>query len=942
MKKRFFVLSALVFLTSFFSFFAFAESPTTPALLPKDNIENISSSALRKKQFSIFQSEFSIESLLEPEATSINFDDITFSRNSLPIPSNRYANVSFYPSYYYDEIFLTNYYSYSYPNSLIVGSRYWHNASSYSVTPSDQLIIDFTHPTKDVVFLWGRDGYYTGQIGIYTDNNQFVTAVSVSLNNNWTSISLNQYSQRIKRLVLNRPYLGHSYYGFIHIDNFQFAPVTTRSPIGFLDGVQIGQAASATGWSVDPDNPSVSNNVDCYVDGNQPNNFIGRVLANNPSPDVPHPGNHRFSMPIPIKYRDGNQHQINCYGLDVTGGDSPTLLTNSPKTFKFNAPIGSLDSVNADGEAMGWSLDPDPEVAAQSNTVHFYIDGHPQSGTNPYFAGQAVANIPRSDVNTTTGHPGDHGYSFSIPAHYRDNRQHTIYAYGIDLTGDQSRILLGSPKTFTLSPVVQSVTFQSFADVTHGSSIIRNPEGHYGGQRIFPDKQSPTDNIDRKTVRVTAKISSTTPNIQVFFRSFDLDDPSTDDPIIDWNSNQGEDNKGHVARSRSGLLLIPNGADCTVLQYGFSCSTDSNGIATVDFVPTMQPGDNFAVAASTKSQEYLDSISVNGTDLKDSSGTAIPFINLFMPNVSAARTEMLTVWRRVHIELDSMGESQDNYIDGHFTETKIVTEYPTVIQINHVLEANRFMGGRVKVGDTSLIVSKSDFNTLQVATFSGTVSINNGDLFRLYDDDDFDDDDGLYVDGDTGEDIPLPYTEYLTENSDDSQTNILAAAYVHPVYSMIRNIDVRDDNIFAANLDPDTTDGARSLFVDQDQTSTNTNNEFWTVYILGAYQGSVFKDGDPLSKRCSSDDLFCVTLGRVDEITNVTGEGSGALIYFETHRARESMHGYANDLSVTAAHEVGHLFSGEHTDGAVMSGKYVGAPYFSATTLNKIRKLRHP
>ena len=681
--------------------------------------------------------------------------------------------------------------------------------------------------------MWGQDTAYNGQIRVYDGNNQLVATVPVYFNGyRWAQVSLNQYSQNIKKLVLTRPLWVSNQYGHISIDNFQFTPIPQQSP------------------------------------------------------------------------------------------------------------IGSLDTVRDDGVATGWTLDPNDQDT--SGQVHFYIDG--TAGTN--FAGSATANIPRGDVNQTTGYRGNHGFEFNIPERFKDGRPHTLYAYGLDLTyGEPAKLLTGSPKTFTLTPVVQSVTFQSFVDATHGSSIITNPQSHRGGQRIFPDKQSPTDNIDRKKIKVTAKLSSQTPNVPIFFRSFDLDDPSTDDPIIDPNGTDGYDNKGQVGRTKYGLLLIPVGAsNCTVVSKGFYCTSDSNGFVTVDFLTTMQPGDNFAVAASSTSQAYLDAITVNGTDLKDSSGANIPFINLSTPNVKAARTDMLTVWRRVHIELDSMGAAQGNFIDGQFRETATITESPTVIQISQTLEAYRFKGGRVIVGNSNLKVTNSYFNTLEVAAYSGTVSINNGDSFRLYDDDDFNDNDGDYVIGDTGENIPPPHTDYLTENSDNSQTNILADAYIHPVYSMIRHLDVRDDNIFAANIPSDTTEGVRSLFVDQDLTSTNTDNEFWTVYILGAYQGSEYKDGDPPPSRgCESDDITCTTLGRVDEITNLNGaEGSGALIFFETHRAKEGTKGYANDLSATAAHEVGHLFSAIHEDGAIMIGQYVGAPYFSATSLNKIRGLAHP
>ncbi len=306
--------------------------------------------------------------------------------------------------------------------------------------------------------IWGRDsGYGSAAIHIYDNAYQLVASVPVNFGGaTWTSVSLNQYyAGRIKRIILVRPTVFNELYGHIFVDNFQFTPITTVSPIGNLDSVSI-QNAAAVGWSVDPDTPSASNVVHCYINGT----FAGATPANLPSPDVPHPGNHRFSFPIPLQYRDGVQHSISCYGLDVTGGDPNFLLTGSPKTFKFNPPIGYQGDFIQDGVATGWSLDPD--VPLQSDRVHFYVNG--PSGGGGTLIGDIWANIPRPDVNQVTGYPGNHGYEFSIPAQYRDNQPHTLYAYGIDLTGDVNKVLLASPKTFNLSPSnVTSVSFEEIA-----------------------------------------------------------------------------------------------------------------------------------------------------------------------------------------------------------------------------------------------------------------------------------------------------------------------------------------------------------------------------------------------------------------------------------------------------------------------------------------------
>src|SRR6266852_8323428 len=53
-----------------------------------------------------------------------------------------------------------------------------------------------------------------------------------------------------------------------------------------------------------------------------------------------------------------------------------------------------------------------------------------------------------------------------------------------------------------------------------------------GGQRIFPDRVTPTDAINRRVVRVRAA-TDFGQNMPVYFRAFDVDDPSTDAAPVD-------------------------------------------------------------------------------------------------------------------------------------------------------------------------------------------------------------------------------------------------------------------------------------------------------------------------------------------------------------------------------------------------------------------------
>lgn len=793
-----------------------------------------------------------------PSLTTINFDDIIFSNdNSIEISPNRYSGVSFYSLF--ASTWLTWNRRHSVPNSLIVGRLvpYPDPQGNSPIISSESMVIEFSQPSKDVAFLWGTDSYYSGGfIEIYENNNHLVSSFPVTIGfANWLPVTLNGVSERIRKVVLRRPQASFpAGFGHIFVDNLQFTPNPSTSPVGALETVSTTGSVGAFGWSADPDNPTASNSVSCYVDGpSGQGRFIGTVPANYSGPGAPYPGNHRFAMPIPADLRDGNQHRMYCYGNDVTGGDSPTLLAGSPKTFKFNLPIGWLDSApslneegpesESGGNTVGWSLDPD--VPTRSNIVHFYVDGPAGVGT---YIGGVEANIPRPDVNTSTGYPGAHGFSFPIPAQYRDGSQHSIYAYGLDLSGDPPKLLQGSPKTFSLLPTIYSVTFEPV-----NSALDRNPNAGEG-QRIFPDSQNPGESVNRRRVLVKATISPARPNVAVYLKSYDLDDPSTDEAPVDTNGSQGNDNRGDAGTPQSAGILEVAGSNCTLELQGLKCLTDAAGTVSIEFTTTMHPGDNFAVAASTL-PAYLNGIVVSGIDLADSSGNVISQSPFSMP-ARAKRTEMLTVWRRLHLEVDSMGNvGEVNKVTGTVVAngSKLAPgEHDIQVVTASPLEVNRFSNGRVDIGGNPFRVKGNGAGSIRIIV-EATVRIQNGTPFTLYDDDDYNADDSGYQDGDRNEPVvQLPNSFKLLSDNPLGDTfrdrNVFGVAYILPEYHWAYARQYNQTNLqFELNVEAGVNGATIINVLDRNRDSKNDErDDFWVAYVLVGYQGPLLKDFDGL------------------------------------------------------------------------------------------------
>jgi hypothetical protein len=430
-----------------------------------------------------------------------------------------------------------------------------------------------------------------------------------------------------------------------------------------------------------------------------------------------------------------------------------------------------------------------------------------------------------------------------------------------------------------------------------------------GGLRIFTGRTAPAAGSRNDTAKVRVTLSAAVPagKLKVHLLSFDLEDPT-------------------------GLINANHGSALgTSAEGDFSDDdppTDGDDKVDVDFTVTMQPGDNFKVFASTNEELLLnmtDAIVKATTDAMGATTDA-----RLMPLAS----EQLTVWRRVHAERDSMGTVTGNVVSGNITAVAAAGAGKSMVTTNqNVTEtptaANRFEHGVLKnAGHSFSVISNT-----QGANF--TVTVNNlgavvpaNGAFTLVDDDDFNSSDGAALDGDAGEDVTNVDTT-LIQDSDDGAKNVFAFAYVRPTF------DVGDNNsnvLFVLN----TPDGANedALLIatyDFDQVATEADPDFWTVYLLGAYQMQTEEDGDPASENGGAS-----TLGQVD-----TNNGKGVSVFKETSKEAAPGGGTCAGPG-TLAHELGHLFKGEHPDGGLMAGSCGPSLSFTNASLTKIRNLDHP
>lgn len=404
-----------------------------------------------------------------------------------------------------------------------------------------------------------------------------------------------------------------------------------------------------------------------------------------------------------------------------------------------------------------------------------------------------------------------------------------------------------------------------------------------GGLRIFPDFSSPTNFAPQNRVQIKATLSAPLQGVPIFFKSFDVDDPSTN-LVIDPNGVRGGDN---------------NGANGNGFFVETSAMTDSNGVAFVEFVLSMQPGNNFRVGMSV-AQSDLDQL----TDDSVPSGNSAP------TNTPAKFTDMLTVWRRLWIERDSMTAVTSNSFTARaIGVTRNITSSGAVfdrVQLDDFLPDDNdvFEGGTLSIpalGKTLLIYGNSDnfvaadtvdvpagsFTTTEVALIGGTQP-----TAILHDDDN---------------DSLLPHLP----SGGALITSAFADAYILPIYADAYN--VRTTIPFQLNLSAlgvrNDTDDAQDL---------SSSPDCWITLVVSCFQHTKGEDGDPdgdsplPAYTISSDNTFAYGASPPLFTIQPIGIGIGALnqsaIFLETidDEFRKVGTGASTDEVHTVVHEIGH------------------------------------
>lgn len=551
-------------------------------------------------------------------------------------------------------------------------------------------------------------------------------------------------------------------------------------------------------------------------------------------------------------------------------------------------------------------------AAAQAPVARPQLTGHHYGGSvNVYM----VSATPGAGIKYTTdgSEPTTRSATYSSPLVLTASATVKARAY-------KSGMAASSVTTATYT--VYNVTRIDF-EAEH-SPLDANPNAG-GGMRMFPERRGTWDTNFRDSVIVVATVSPAVPNLQVDFRVFDPDDPSSNAAPVDPNGAAGDDNLQDLTfRPLKGTLS------------GGGARTDRFGKARVRLTIGWQPGNNYVVAATTSSS-YASGLRLrasNGAVVEDRDGGALP-------SARAKLSPMLTAWRRVHVEVDRMANVIGNAVTG---QVAAVTTTPlrgtSTIDLGLNLPApgalgtdgllNRFEGGTITItvnGSStaySVISSTAAVSGNDRVVVSGIVpAAAQGQRYRLVDDDE------AHGYGD-GAEIPFPDTGRLVA--------CFAPAYVLPVFDLP---NVRPTVPFVLNTGSSAGDLLQLYRFDNNINFAEKQQTYWVVYVLGALQGPVGEDGDPDDSNNDGrlDEPGGIAVGTVDALNGV-----GAVIYYEglyerSGGRRVPTNSVGTGEQDVVAHKVAHLFGAEHADGGIMSQT---SNVFTPHSLRKIRSVIHP
>jgi len=602
--------------------------------------------------------------------------------------------------------------------------------------------------------------------------------------------------------------------------------------------------------------------------------------------------------------------------------------------------------------------------SASTDTVFSYCSCEDTSEYHEGFVDEPPASLDVYLTNTMTGDAASTDpptTPFFVGAHAPGTACGTPIRFGLHCCSHKHNCLVES--TPIVAVMVHTLTWEK-GDATN-ADLCSCPNN--GGLQIFPGKLSPTDGSPnlRRQVKLVATLAPPIAGVDVYFRVFDVDDPfdqlnacdpaDPDKPCVA--------NVGLIDSNTSG----PDNRPTPEPPRFYSVPSDENGQASITVTVTMQPGNNYRAAASVireAVQTQIDQGKADALSVYTKDGKSYPNGSFAGYKVPVVWSPMLTVWRKLHVETDSMVRPtfvQNTWLKSWGNPTPPLTE-PYVglpsppwyeIQVADPVggsKTGQFNGGFIELNSTlrsrvfEYYSSAGDDEV--IVQFANGLGGTTGGVCVFGDDDLADE--PTFAAGVYGCDDGYATGSVL--NSPDLSVVQLRyyPAYIDPVHeedvsgtgglsSFQQNVEFGLFGGYGRSL----WDQANSPVVRQLPVPTS---DYWTVLAFSSWQAETGTDGDPDTEELTNGISTHGTSGTTSAIGALGANYSGMCTIFKALMIGES------DIPerYTVAHEIGHTLGLPHTStGLMFPAETIGSAAeqsepFSAESLRDLRKYDGP
>ena len=387
------------------------------------------------------------------------------------------------------------------------------------------------------------------------------------------------------------------------------------------------------------------------------------------------------------------------------------------------------------------------------------------------------------------------------------------------------------------------------------------------GRKIFPGASTPDGN---RLNKVNLAISGGIPGLRLYLKAFDIDDPTPHDfdeflgenNIIDRNDGNnksiGNDNLPDLLETpKDGYFSLTGSSDAD-LEF------DEDGKIDLEFIVGMQPGNNYRVVAA------LDSAAVNACQVSN------PDADGYVPSDEKSESpgelfmsKPLTVWRKLWVENDSLGEIPEYRPFPDFvrsgTDYEIVSDSVVTMDQNATTSNKPYFyrAGYLKNGDdhAKILDSEHELYTYYSDQFHETIPTNR-DNFTLQNSEGFSGNQiSLADDDDRG--LPSAFTNGDIKDYEAwPRLNLPMLGLVNDyVKSRFRNAFIEVEEVPAAwnttKVLPFDANKSGNWFATYwfgyadglaDAKNVQDKMEFWAQTVVAAYQGPSADDGDPFGE----------------------------------------------------------------------------------------------